>query len=1534
MNDRCSPGDHSMQAGPSPHPSDRNLRAYANGELDAAFAEAIVQHLDACEDCLLKVASISSDGFLDAFRRARSGVSLTTGGIDPRIAGSDLVIGSGLPSTEGGTSTSSVADKFPEALVDHPDYKILRVLGRGGMGVVYLAHNDLMSRDEVLKVMDSSLIERPEALKRFQREIQLVARLRHDNIVTAYRAIRAGSHLVLAMEYVEGIDLDRIVKIRIAGGKGPLPVSNACYYAYQAALALQHAHEHGMVHRDIKPANLMLAAKGGRPIIKVLDFGLSKASYESPDVDTGLPSSKALLGDSPLVTVIGQVLGTPQYIAPEQINDSQGADIRADIYSLGCTLYYLLSGGPPFLAQTLYDMLQAHQSMEAKPLNFVRTEVPATLAALVAKMMAKEPSRRFQTPGEVALALEPFFRKRAEPALLQPPIEPGPPAESAENTTEADTHNISTEERHAENTPDQTPAVAVARHRPRRRTVAILGALILTAVTLGFGVQRWNKSRPGKAPTTIPSGPVKVEQEIPPGGAPPGGQAPLEPGKKSDPVIPPKPSLAVPKDRSVDESLTTILPALAIAKASTPEFVKPKAEPQLVPLGQQVDQAIKLGLRYLMQMQKPDGSWDDVSQQAKTGTTSQVTLALLTAGEKTDSPAIRKALGFLRRFRPKDLQSTYAIALQTMVFQAAEPEADQLRIGANAAWLEAAQIKPDQRGAAGSWSSAEGPVGGDNSNTQYALLGLKAASEAGVRVNPAVWELALAYWERTQRGDGGWGNHAGDPIHTSSMTCAGISSLLIAGAGSQRSHGAEYLQGGVIQGCGQASTSFGLQRAIDWLGAKLDVGQNFPMGQQSKHYFLCGLERAGRLAGIRFFGKHDWYRLGAEELLRTQDRDSGFWRGPTEQPIVATSFALMFLAKGRAPVLIYKLRHGPLGDWNRDPDDVRNLVAIVSRDRKTSLAWQSCDPADTSVADLLQAPVVFLNGHSAPEFSTVAKQKLRDYVEHGGSVLADDCCAHLSFDTGFRQLVKELWPKEDLKLLPDDHPVWRARHALKPGCYPLWGIERGGRTVVIYSRKDLSCFWNQASRSPTNTAVILATKVGQNIIEYAADHDVGGGSDGILRKYRSNDIEVARDAVTPAQLAEIELPTHQAPSSDTAADAYLELTQAAQIAILSGRWEQAVNKLEECPRTHLGWEWGYLRRLCQQQIAPNSPAKNSRSGAELSQQQFTLQGSGASARSGAVDKRLITARDNETRVPEVTTGFEAYRAVLTPASFSGTLAFSPDGKSVAAGNREGKVTIWEPGQGKTQMLARDGDSFLVCGVAFSPDGKKVAAATANGVKIYNIQPGKTVLDFRVHTGCVNAVAFSPDGGWLASGGDDKTVLIRDLQQGKTLRTLQHPAIVGDVVFSRDGALIASAADDNLVRIWNPHDGQLVQRLEGHTAAVSAVRFNADRTRLASASQDRTIILWDLITNRKLLTLAGHAGSVDGVEFSPDGKRLASALWDSTIRIWDTSSGRELLAIRSPSVCNNVAFSPDGLRLAASSRSQGMLMLWDSQWPFP
>ncbi|WP_435020889.1 family 16 glycoside hydrolase [Tundrisphaera sp. TA3] len=392
------------------HPTDETLHAYGLGKLDDAGARAVDEHLEGCLACRARVADAAPDSFLGRLREARPGL------------GSASMAGGTLSFTPQGLPAGTpAADTIPPGLAAHPDYRITKELGRGGMGVVYLAHNTMMGRDEVLKVIGHHILERPGILDRFLREIRAVARLRHPNVVAAYATVRFDGGLALALEYVEGLDLAKLVRT-----KGPLAVAHAAYFAHQAALGLQEAHKHGLVHRDIKPHNLMLTHDGKARVVKVLDFGLAKATREDK-LDAGLTSQ-------------GQALGTPDYIAPEQILNAPDVDIRADIYSLGGTLYYLLAGRPPFQANSLYDIYQAHMSRDADPLNLVRPEVPAELAALVAKMMAKDPNRRFQTPDEVARALAPFFKPgkaiprpaappAAEPTRAARPTPPEPPTQ-------------------------------------------------------------------------------------------------------------------------------------------------------------------------------------------------------------------------------------------------------------------------------------------------------------------------------------------------------------------------------------------------------------------------------------------------------------------------------------------------------------------------------------------------------------------------------------------------------------------------------------------------------------------------------------------------------------------------------------------------------------------------------------------------------------------------------------------------------------------------------------------------------------------------------------------------------------------------------------------------------------------------------------------------------------------------------------------------------------------------------------------------
>jgi len=318
------------------------------------------------------------------------------------------------------------------------EYLVLDKLGQGGMGIVVKARHRRMDRLVALKVLSAAAMKSPSLVQRFYREVKAAARLIHPNIVMAYDAGEYEGIHYLVMEYVDGQNMARIVS-----HCGPLPVAYAVDCMQQAARGLQYAHDNGVIHRDIKPGNLL-----------VVDFRLPDAGEpapnqaELPTVDVSMPAmakGRALLHHKPgtvkildmglaritgaaamlddsgdRLTESGQVMGTCDYMAPEQAESAHGADHRADIYSLGCTLYRLLTGKSPYAADTLVQLLVAHQKAPIPSLRAVRTDVPEELDAVYRRMVAKDPRDRPQSMTEVIAALEECTSGRQAVAAARP----------------------------------------------------------------------------------------------------------------------------------------------------------------------------------------------------------------------------------------------------------------------------------------------------------------------------------------------------------------------------------------------------------------------------------------------------------------------------------------------------------------------------------------------------------------------------------------------------------------------------------------------------------------------------------------------------------------------------------------------------------------------------------------------------------------------------------------------------------------------------------------------------------------------------------------------------------------------------------------------------------------------------------------------------------------------------------------------------------------------------------------------------------
>ena len=298
-------------------------------------------------------------------------------------------------------------------------FHVLERLGEGGMGYVFKARHRLMNRIVALKVIRPERIADRNAVQRFCREVEAAAKLSHPNIVRAYDAGEVDGVYYFAMQYVPGTDLSRLVKQR-----GGLPVAQACDYLAQAAFGLQHIHDSGMVHRDIKPSNLMITGPSeSRPggdsasnatltapgMVKILDLGLARLCEDEPGAPTRL-----------ILTKLGAVMGTADYISPEQARDSREADVRSDLYSLGCTFYFALAAQPPFAGGGALEKLMQHQLDEAEPIERLRPDVPPALAAVLRRLMAKKAADRYQTAAEVVAALETCSISEAPAPLIAP----------------------------------------------------------------------------------------------------------------------------------------------------------------------------------------------------------------------------------------------------------------------------------------------------------------------------------------------------------------------------------------------------------------------------------------------------------------------------------------------------------------------------------------------------------------------------------------------------------------------------------------------------------------------------------------------------------------------------------------------------------------------------------------------------------------------------------------------------------------------------------------------------------------------------------------------------------------------------------------------------------------------------------------------------------------------------------------------------------------------------------------------------------
>jgi len=476
------------------------------------------------------------------------------------------------------------------------------------------------------------------------------------------------------------------------------------------------------------------------------------------------------------------------------------------------------------------------------------------------------------------------------------------------------------------------------------------------------------------------------------------------------------------------------VPLFAGEAADRKDAAKPA---QAAVTAEEVARAIRDGAAYIKSRQLQDGSWPYDTAEHRQGVAALAVFALSESGVPDADPAIAKGLEFVES---QSFKMTYDAACAAMAITSLGSPGSHMNALARARdFLVRAQVRN------GMWAYEATGGGGDNSNTQFALLGLYAASALGLGVPEETWSLAEKHYTSTQNRDGGWGYVPGQPSR-GSMTAAAAGILHVLGA-------RLYVE---TDKCGTYRQDPRMAGGIRWLEKNFSVTEH-PGGEPGHHnYYLYALERVGVFTGERYIGAHDWYLEGARYLVDIQNKD-GSWRSGRDV-LPNTCFALLFLAKGNVPVLINKLNYG--GEWNVDAHDAENLTRYVSAKLGQRVGWQSVkmtEPLETFLA----APILYVTGHKFPAFSPDQTARMRTFFEQGGFLFAESCCGSKEFDRGLRLFASAVFPDVPLAPLDKSDPVYRAFFNLSTSARAFEGVKAGCRLNLVYSPSDLSCIWEK-----------------------------------------------------------------------------------------------------------------------------------------------------------------------------------------------------------------------------------------------------------------------------------------------------------------------------------------------------------------------------------------------------------------------------------------------------------------------------------------
>jgi WD40 repeat protein/serine/threonine protein kinase len=1397
-------------------------------------------------------SGLLDQGNLDAWRTSEGATAATT----PKACADALI--------EGGLLTPFQAEHLLagkwRGFVIAGKYRLMQRVGAGGMGSVYLCEHVLMKRRVALKVLPASHAEDKAALDRFYREARAVAALDHPNIVRAHDIDREDKLHFLVMEYVDGSSMQDIVK-----RFGPMDATRAAHYIAQAACGLQHAHEAGIVHRDIKPGNLLVDRTG---TVKILDMGLARFFHDDRDELTKQYDKSS-------------VLGTADYLAPEQALDSHAVDIRADIYSLGATLYYLLSGQSPFQDGTVTQKLIWHQVREPKPIGDVRRDVPAELSAVMKQMMAKKPEDRYQTPLEVVDALA---------AFTQTAIAPPPPEEMPYDNRGG--------------MADASRSVAGARG-------------IRTLRPAGNGGPRTRDGGSGRTDTEFP---VEGDSTVP-GRTPRRGRV----GSNS----------RIQRFNDADAFTST-----ALAGRWLPPDVAHRRRQRVWVLIAATCVMTLLGYggvliwavtRHTAARPPDHGTQQPAQQKPLPALLAEQPVGLLRTFEGHTAAVAGVAFGPDGKFavtasldgsgRLFDLNNGKS-------FRTLGGHTDKVNALAfppsGVALLTASSDKTVRQ-----WNLSSGADVHRFTRHDCPVLAL-ACSPDGKRVASAGEDGVVILWEL---GTGTellrFKGHTG-PVRAVAFAPDG-QRLLTGGADKtvrlwNCDSGGEIrqLDGHTGEVLAVAFAADGIHAASGGADKQIlvwDTDQGKAVLKVAGH--------AGAVAALAFTPD------GRYLVSASDDQTVRLWESATGYELHrfvghsqgVTSLAVS--ADGR--LLLSGCKDGTARLWGlprfAQGAPLGEPTHLLSHDKSAERVAFS--PDGRLVASAGSDGVVRLcnleTGEQIRRFNyNGAKEMVFVSFSHDGRlVLAAN-----------KDQTARLWETETAKSVkvfkghqralwvaifsPDDRQVVTAGGDSNKDvdrAARLWDVDSGKeiRTFVGHTNTINSAAWigntrRFATASWDKTVRIWDADSGETIHQIkghtAAIATVACSPDGKLLLTGCQDGTLRLFDADSGMLVG-NLASH--PDSVWA----VAFSPCGRFALSAGprRDENKKDLKEGLVRL---WDVGSRRLLYEW--------PSSLFGGAVAGIAFHPDGT-----------RFVTACHDKTvrlwNLPSFTACLPVgeIRAYKGHGNAVTGLAVSADGKRLLSGGQDHTVRLWHTALG--QELRRFSDHSAPIGsVAFSTDGRLALSASAD--KSLRIWDAETGLPMRVLTGHkqkVNAAVFAPDAKRIFSGGDDGA-LVFDADTGKLLRACKDSGAVLALVVSPDGKQGLTGGADNTVRLWNLDTGAEVRRFPGHTAPVRCVALSWDGRFALSGSDDKTVRLWDMEKGTLLDTFT-MLEPVSAVAFSPEGKRFLTGGADGAVRWWDALAHKPLHHFDNHgSAVTRVAFLPGG-RQFVSGGADGTVRLW-------